>query len=291
MATLVDRFAQEIARSTSLPARPEVLNRLIGALRSADAVSLPEFAGIIRQDPALSGGLLKMANAAVYGGHGEIFSIPEALLRIGLAQTGRLALALSLYNMLPRSSRRAANARDFWLHSLGTATAASVIVCRMPKLASIVSEEEAFLLGLFHDVGLLALAGYYDDEYRAARRVAQESERPYYAVEAEVLGTDHGTLGALIAHSWGLPALAVEAIRVHHAPGDIAPELRCRVEVVQLAETVCLQAGLGDLAEGDRTGAGVVIVGGEEINPEVIDAIVCEAREETKRSDALLVLA
>jgi len=290
MATLLDRFGDDIARSASLPARPEVLNRLVCVLGGSDDVSLPELAGVIRQDAALAGGVLRMANAAAYGGKREISSLSEALLRIGLSQTGRLALALSLHNMIPRNGT-VADPRAFWLHSLGTATAASVIVGRKPGFAVSVTEESAFLMGLFHDVGLLALAGRYGREYIAVRRASRETQRPYHSIEPEVLGTDHGALGALIVRSWGLPEVAVETVRVHHASDDVAPEVLRRVKLVQLAETVCLRAGLGDLDEGDLADDGRPNLGSAGISPDEIDEIVGAAREETERSDALLSLA
>src|SRR5262249_15902488 len=157
----------------------------------------------------------------------------------------------------------ATNPQQFWLHSLGTANAAAIVMRRMPELCDDLEPEGAFLLGLFHDVGLLALAGHYEPEYRAIRRTAAQSGRPYWAVEPEWggervgLGTDHGVLGGLIAHSWGLPPLAVEAIRAHHGSSDVAPEIARRAGVVQLAEAVSLQAGLGDLDEGEAPPAPV----------------------------------
>lgn len=290
MVTLLDRFTRELAQNASLPARPEILNRLIGVLGGGDDVSLIDLASVIHQDAALSGGVLKIANAAAYGAQRRILSIPEALLRIGLRQTGRLALALSLHNMIPRACA-GTSPREFWMHCLGTATAASVIVRQKPGLAADVDDESAFLLGLFHDVGLLALAGRYDREYTTARRAADMARRPYHEVEPDVLGTDHGALGALIVETWGLPKLAVEAIRWHHA-ADVSPEVRRRVELIQLAEAICVRGGLGDLAEGDHhPDDWRWTVGGSEIGPEDIDQFVEEAREETDRSEALLSLA
>ena len=72
-----------------------------------------------------------------------------------------------------------------------------------------------------------------------------------------MLGTDHGELGALIAMSWGLPDTVVETIRVHHSGASTNPEVRRRVEIVQLAERICLCAALGDLSEArTRTAPG-----------------------------------
>jgi HD-like signal output (HDOD) protein len=159
----------------------------------------------------------------------------------------------------------------------------------MPELCEDLEPEGAFLLGLFHDVGLLALAGHYEPEYRAIRRVAQQSERPYWAVEPLVLGTDHGVLGGLIAHSWGLPPLAVEAIRAHHGGGDVAPQIARRVVVLQLAETVSLQAGLGDLDEGGAPAVPLIADG--EIDQDMLDELIAETRQDTEENDALLAVA
>jgi HD-like signal output (HDOD) protein len=248
-------------------------------------VSLVELARGIRQDPALAGGVLKIANSAAYGARGEIFSIDQALLRIGLRQTGRLALALSLHNMIPRNPGE--DPQAYWRHLLGAATAASVVVRRQPDLAGDIDEESAYLLGLFHDVGLLVLAGQYAKEYRATRHAARASKQPYHVVEREVLGTDHGEMGALIAMSWGLPDHVVETIRVHHSVATADPEVRRRVELVQLAEHICRCAGFGDLAEGESLDESWP-PGGIQVPPDDLDQMVSEARAEMDRSEELL---
>ena len=146
----------------------------------------------------------------------------------------------------------------YWRHLLGAATSASVVVRTQPALAGGIDEESAYLLGLFHDVGLLVLAGQYEKEYTTARHAANTSERPYYLVEPEVLGTDHGELGALIAMSWGLPENVVETIRVHHSAASGDPDVRRRVDLVHLAESICLCAALAETSPivTRSTGAG-----------------------------------
>ena len=289
MVTLLERFTHDMTRSGSLPTRPEVLTRLIGVLGGDLNVSLVELARVIRQDPAIAGGVLKIANSAAYGSRREIFSIDEALLRIGLQQTGRLALALSLHSMIPRSSL-GPDPQEYWRHLLGAATAASVVVRTQPGLAGGIDEESAYLLGLFHDVGLLVLAGQYEREYTTAREAARASEQPYHVVEPEVLGTDHGELGALIAMSWGLPDVVVETIRVHHSAASGDPRVRHRVELVQLAESICVCAGLGDLAERHALD-GIWTLDGIQIPPDDVDRMIARAREETERSEQLLQVA
>lgn len=289
MPTLVERFVQDLERVSDLPSKPQVLMRLVSAL-GRDGVSLGEIAGIIRQDPALASQVLKIANSAAFAPRTEILSVSEGVMRIGLSQTRRLALALSLYNMVPRPGFFA-HQQAFWLHSLGTAHAAALIVRRGDAHLDAFDEEEMFLLGLFHDVGLIALAGYYPQEHDAVKRFAQRSELPYYAAEISVLGTDHGELGAILATYWGLPGAAVEVIRTHHRLEAVPPALRQTVQILQVAEFLCQGAGIADLGEGWTAGIDGTVFEELGLSPGSASDLIWEVRGETERMEAVLAVA
>src|SRR5262249_50623298 len=101
MPTLVERFVQDLGRVSDLPSKPQILMQLVSALSRPD-VSLRDVGEIVRRDPALAAQVLRIANSAIYAPRVRIFSVTDALMRIGLIQTRRLSLALSLYNMVPR---------------------------------------------------------------------------------------------------------------------------------------------------------------------------------------------
>ena len=289
MATLVHRFAQELERNTGLPSRAMVLTRLVVALGNDD-VDLTDLSDIIKQDPAMSGGILKVANSAAAAGKREVLSISEALLRVGLAQTGRLALAMSLYNMIPHRGL-GGHLGDFWMHSLGTATAASVVVRRALPDASGTDEESAYLVGLFHDIGLIALAGHFPADYERVAEAARQAERPFFAMEREVLGTDHGELGALMADRWKLPKIAASLIRSHHGLDGVDTPFPLVQYVLRVAEQVCRQAQLGDLAEGWQEAMDTEAMTALGLAPETVSDIIWEVRGETEKAESLLALA
>lgn len=285
MPTLMERFVEDLGRVSDLPSKPQVLMQLVSALSRPD-VSLRDVAEIIRRDPALAAQVLRIANSAIYAPRLRIFSVTDALMRIGLIQTRRLSLALSLYNMVPRPEFFAQQ-QAFWHHSLGTAHAAAVL-CRRVGPACGLDEEQLFLLGLFHDVGLVALAGYYPKEHGAVKEFAARSELPYYAAEVSVLGTDHGDLGAVMGTYWGLPTVAVELIRTHHSLDRVPPELRPALQVLQVAEWLCVSAGIGDLGEGWSPGVDAVLLEDLGILPDSVNDLIWEARGETERTESAL---
>src|SRR5262249_7819995 len=142
-----------------------------------------------------------------------------------------------------------AHQTDFWGHSLGVAHAAEILV-RHAKPIPGIDQEAGYLLGLFHDVGLLALAGRYPEALASVQRFAERSELPYYAAEAPVLGTHHGALGAVLARYWNLPELAVAVVRGHHGVEAVDSALAPVLQLLQLAEYLSDQAGVVGPGEG-----------------------------------------
>jgi HD-like signal output (HDOD) protein len=285
MPTLAERFRDDLRRVSRLPSAPQVLTRLLRVLSARD-VALPEVSGVIAEDPVLTAQVLKIANSAAYAPRVPILAVGDALMRIGLAQTRRLALALSVYNIVPQRDLLV-HQRNFWLHSLGVAHAAAV-VSRHARGG--LDETRAYVLGLLHDLGLIALAGYYPAEYAAVKEAAARSELPFYAAEAPLLGTDHGALGAMLAEHWGLPRVLVDGIRTHHRLDEAPPDVRLDVQVLYLAERLAHSAGIPDLGEGWV--AGVEANAMEELElPEGSEGdLVWETRAETERSEGLLGL-
>jgi HD-like signal output (HDOD) protein len=286
MPALVDRFVRDLGRVSDLPSKPQVLLRLISALADHDA-SLRDVAEIIREDAALAAQLIRIANSAIYAPRVRIFSTTDALMRIGLVQTRRMALALSLYNTVPRPEFFR-HQQAFWLHSLGTAHAAASVTRRLAPDVGPFDEDQMFLLGLFHDVGLIALACHYPAEYEQVKAFGIQSRLPFDAAEAALLGTDHGELGAILATYWGFPTEAIEVIRSHHRLDCVPVEHARALRVLQLAEWLCREAGIADLGEGTPAALDSVLFEDLGLDQDSVQDLVWEARGETERAEAAL---
>jgi hypothetical protein len=82
-----------------------------------------------------------------------------------------------------------------------------------------IAPDEAFVAGLLHDVGKMALEACAPRD--ALARVGDQARTenvPLYMAEASILGVDHARAGAALAEKWNLPAPLVSALRWHHDP-------------------------------------------------------------------------
>ena len=78
--------------------------------------------------------------------------------------------------------------------------------------------EEAFIIGLLHDVGKVLLAADSPEIYADILAMAKKQNKPLWEAEKEVLGYTHAELGACMLGLWGLDLSVVEAIANHHDP-------------------------------------------------------------------------
>ena len=83
-----------------------------------------------------------------------VSTLPQAIMLLGLNSVRSLALGFSLVDTLRRERGASFDYDAFWRHSLNTAVAARAIAAKSRE----VDPEEAFLGGLLHRLGMLAMA-------------------------------------------------------------------------------------------------------------------------------------
>jgi putative nucleotidyltransferase with HDIG domain len=128
-----------------------------------------------------------------------------------------------------------------WQHSVAVGLVAKGI-CRMTGHQS--RSETAFLGGLLHDVGKIALDRCFPEEYAPVVAAIAEG-RVGLEVEMELLGLTHAEVGGLLAAQWNFPDDLVQVIRHHHTPqpGDF---LSCLVYLCDLLVRTRIPNGPAD---------------------------------------------
>lgn len=225
-----------------LPVFNSVALELQAQLRDESA-STTRIEALISRDPALVAQVLRMANSAAFAGLAESGTIRAALMRLGVKQVARLAIAaaqLSLYQT------RNAVLKDLmgalWRHAYASAIGAAWTAehCGRATLA-----EEAFLAGLLHDVGKLMIV-------RALEQIGEQDPKaplPPAELVRELLESLHGEHGHRLMKRWNLPELYCNVGRDHHAePLDAA---RPVLVIVRLMDQVCAKMGIGCEARPD----------------------------------------
>jgi putative nucleotidyltransferase with HDIG domain len=233
---------ERIRKAKKLPAYPEVI------LKVEEELARPEprpnvLARIIEQDPAVVARLLRVANSALHGSNTTITQVQQAVLRLGLSQTHRLAVACAV-----AEEWKSVNGLDragFWGHALAVALASRAICELSPAALPNSVTDAAYVAGLLHDIGALVLGHLFPNEYRQLAQELAEVGGPSVTLERSLWEIDHSEAGAVLAQGWRLPSSIVDVIRNHHTPWLAAHEHRALVDVVHIADFVCNNQGFG----------------------------------------------
>jgi len=194
-------LAQELI--DRLPSPQGVALAILNACAKED-VSLADVTKLVQTDPALSGRLLERANAANAGGR-PVVAISQAVGRMGLSAVKQLALSFSLIDNYSRGKCPAFDYPNYWSFSLLMGVAMS----EFGSLQKLGSAEELFTCGLLSQVGRLALATAYPNEY--SELIAEGLEGTQLIErERDVLHIDHLYLAQEMMKRWGIPAVYVD---------------------------------------------------------------------------------
>jgi putative nucleotidyltransferase with HDIG domain len=223
--------------SVELPALSPVVTQLLEALENPESTA-QDVEAILSRDPAMSAKMLRLANSAYYGRSGQVSKISTAAVVLGFNTIKSLAMSASVIQSLKGFGGRAMNQDRFWGHSLGCGMAARLVSPRFPTL----DPEEAFTVGLLHDLGKLLLGQFVEDEYDRVVKEMQQSGQELHLIELQRLGMSHAQVGAWLVRKWTLPAAVCEPVEKHHDPIP-GGEFSSITAVVQVADHISKCSG------------------------------------------------
>jgi len=175
----------------------EVIN-----LTQRDDVSNHEIARMVGADPALSARVLKAANVLLSNPSRPIATLSDAVTVLGARALRQLVLGIALIVDYRNGPCKQFDYQHFWVHSLLTGIAAKHLVAR----ARLAVPEEIFVLGLLGNIGRLALATAYPDEYGKLMAGAQEMPLDeLHRQEQDRLGCDEAELSEAILADMHFP--------------------------------------------------------------------------------------
>ncbi len=228
---------QKFTAIGQLPSPPGVILKLIQACNE-ETSSMAEISRIIETDPSLSSRILRLVNSAYYSIPLQVDSIHKAASLVGLNTIRNLSLCASVYEVF-RSPRKDSSfdLEAFRWHSLRCGLAAK----HLAHALNYDNPEEAFLCGLFHDIGKLVLWICFGDSYA---RLLSEADDISSLLNAELhLGVTHPEIGAWLLYQWGLPSFMLDGILYHHEPRARISSAFPLVKLVYCAHELCLDNG------------------------------------------------
>lgn len=207
---------------------------------------MADIAHVVAKDAGVAARLVATANSPFYSPKRSLQNIDQCLAVMGTGIVRRLALNQSVAELFGRFQHgNDYDLRHFWFHGLCVAVTARALARHL----GYANADEAYLAGLLHDVGQLALlttdaAHYLPMLKSAAGEVALSGQ------EQAVYGATHAEIGAWMAQRWNLHTLFADSIRYHHESLDRVRDAHPLVQIVALANQFdsVPQAGLPALA-------------------------------------------
>jgi putative nucleotidyltransferase with HDIG domain len=232
-----------------LPSLPPMLWELQAVLLNprSDAA---EIAFVIEKDPGLAATVLRISNSAWYGSSGRVMELREGVARLGsrvLQQVAASALVIDALSGFGTSH----GAERFWKHSNRVAFIARTLCDAHPKRTGLQSEA-AYTAGLLHDLGKLALDHYFREEYAPVYAWKIEHAGTDAEAERQVLGIDHGEVGAELLELWNLPEELVYGVRFHHAVEEAEVDRRGTPRLICAADAMAHALDEGGIKQSNE---------------------------------------
>ena len=232
----------------ALPTLPSVAARVLRLAARAErwaagegAAVLQETAEIVRPDPSVTARLLALAHEA---SSRPARTVPQALSVLGCQAARAALLAVRAFDP-PGASGAPLDCPAFWRHCIAVACASAGLAGRTGVP---IEPAEAFVCGLLHDLGKLALAVCLPKSYRRVVDAACARAGNVAEYERNFIGLDHCVVGRHLARLWNLGGRIENVIWLHHlAPQAIPAAVPDRevIALVGLADALARQHHVG----------------------------------------------
>ncbi|MBQ4852885.1 HDOD domain-containing protein [Pseudoalteromonas sp. MMG012] len=211
MIDIDDKVLDDLRSGFSLPAKPEILQKLQVELNQ-DEPELGTIAKIILEDVATSAAVLKVINSPAYGMSRTVTDIKQAVMFLGVNCITQLVTGHLLKSAFSQNDCSISLER-FWDNASDISQIAMLIGRQVKPTIPI---ENLQLVGLFHDAGIPAMAMKYDNYAQLLTKVAERPEKTLVMYEEHVYPTNHTVVGYFLATSWHLPKSICQMILRHH---------------------------------------------------------------------------
>jgi signal transduction histidine kinase len=214
----------------ALPSLPRVLVRILDVLQdeSADPRALGR---IVLQDIGLTTRVIAATRASP-GESSRFESVEQAIRTLGLSAIKTLVTTAAMQQVFEQfSPRRQRLLNEIWRRALTTASLGKALAV----LTGYRRPEDAYLAGLFTDVGRLVRLTAIESEYdRLLEGVLDDTDPD----EASKPGPTQVAAGVALLEHWGLDPFLVDAVRFHLEPARKIRDAHHLVKLTHLAHAM-----------------------------------------------------
>ncbi|MFT4648632.1 MAG: HD-like signal output (HDOD) protein/ActR/RegA family two-component response regulator [Glaciecola sp.] len=214
---LSDELSQLVAGLSSVPSLPDLYLEVVQILED-ESMDLRDAGDVIERDPGMSMKVLQLVNSAFFGLQRSISRAADAVGYLGSSTLKALVLSTKIFSEYAGAKDLAYSAKDTADRGLRCGLLAQRIAKEMEASDELV--DHALLAGALHDVGEMILACNMPQRVAKVWQLIDSEGLENEAAESQILGSTHAEVGAYLLNLWGIPQPIVEAVALHHHPGD-----------------------------------------------------------------------
>jgi len=226
-----------------LPPIPFVAKRLMATFARED-VDIAEVGKLIAAEATFAARVLQLANSPLFALERQVKTISHAIILLGLDRVRAITFTRAMEDFVAPVLRIQA-LRVCWQNNLAVA-----LLSEKLARANRMQSDVAYVAGLLHDIGRLALLVKYPEAYANLLAVSGGQQYDLMIVERELFDIDHCEAGAWLLKQTSFPPELAEAITDHHRLLD--PNTFRMVHLVQCADRLADALGFGVLFQAPR---------------------------------------
>jgi len=202
----VEFLLRRMQRKKDFPTISRTLTDINKLTSESSDASADKLANVILRDFALTSKLLKLVNSAFYSGmSGEVSNISNAVVLLGFEKICMIANSLTFFSHMQGGPELKDSMTKSFLSGL--------IARHLAQRAKLPGAEEAFICGLFQNLGENLVIYYFPEDYADIKQLMTERSLSKSQAARGVLGVSDAELGAAVARTWQLPDSIVEVIK------------------------------------------------------------------------------
>ncbi len=248
----------------NLPPIPENITKIRQSINDPNS-SNKSIANLVKQDPALTANVLKVANSAWYSVMTKIDNVERAITTIGLKQLSSLLLTIGAKKIM---DDKFSAMEELWEESSKCAFFSQSIM--KMKNGSSDDMESAYTAGLLHDIGKIILLSISPQLMKKITNMSEIKNMAPNIIEKLAIGVTSSEIGEKITEKWNFPKHISKTIANQYTPKLVEDEYIPLTYTVYLANTL---NGLSPLSDDLR----------DKIEPKVLEYFKLENEDQIQK--------
>lgn len=207
-----DRATELIQNYGQCRALSPMFNYAMKLLNDSQA-SIESIAAALKRDQAIATRVLRAANSGGYNRGRAVHTVEQAAVRIGISELRNIVMGIAVMEEFGGSEFEGfIDVMEFWEHGLATA-----MICQeIARETRSMDTEEAFLVGLLHDVGRVVMIEQFGPGMVNGFVMARELDQPLHIIEKRLYNLDHADIAGLMFKEWHFPNTLIVPVATHH---------------------------------------------------------------------------